>query len=246
MDIDTELAESDSTTATATATTTETTTASSLGVNRSRHMWLTRDDLARFRSCARRLCRSVSIDHILSDAYADACSTISIEQVQTVPFVTNCDYMDQRGLERWSSSLHALERSFKIVQVKSAVLLEQASQFLTGKRDAHKLAKVAQEASITSLRFAQVLAAGDAELAKRLQLEQCGVASNDEDYEHGIVNPHSIFGLCPTDDDTSSSSSSSDFADDDIDEAAAASDNGTKPWVDYALQMFNASFPAVA
>jgi len=67
-----------------------------------------------------------------------------------------------RGLERWSSKLHGFLRGKHVSEVKHAVLLEQARQFLAAQRDQDEIARVAQEASKRARAFAQLLGQADA------------------------------------------------------------------------------------
>ena len=141
-----------------------------------RGAWLSRSDLANFRASAKKLCRSLNLDNVLQEAYQWACRPDpqgDSETARMIPLLESLDYSKQRGLERWSSTQHAFLRSIKIIEVKTAVLLEQSSQFLSGKKDPEKLAKVAQDASITSQRFAQILASADATIALQLQQTTC-------------------------------------------------------------------------
>jgi hypothetical protein len=135
-------------------------------------LWLTRRDLAYVRSCAKKMCRSMNLDDVLQELYYGACSphremdpTID----RTSVLLKSKDYSEQRGLERWSTSQHSFLRSIKIVEVKTAVLLEQSCQFLTGKANPARLAEVSQLASSASIRFAQILAFADATMAMQIQ-----------------------------------------------------------------------------
>jgi hypothetical protein len=78
------------------------------------------------------------------------------------------DFFLQRGLERYSGSRHGLLRRLKVVEVTSAVLLEQSTQILSGRYDPDLLCKVSKEASRSSQRFAQIVAQADAEIAMRV------------------------------------------------------------------------------
>ena len=55
--------------------------------------------------------------------------------------------------------------TMKIIEVKSAVFLEQSEQVLSGHSDPDRLSEASQRASQSSQRFAQVLAMVDAEAA---------------------------------------------------------------------------------
>lgn len=134
--------------------------------------WLTRQELGYFRSCAKKLCRSQKLDDLLRNAYyfaseLDNKATASIAEA----LAENDGYIAQRGLERWSSSQHALVRSVKIIEVKTAVLLEQATQFLSGKQNPNHLAQASIEASKSSQQFAQFLASTDATVARQVRAE---------------------------------------------------------------------------
>jgi hypothetical protein len=131
--------------------------------------WLSRRDLAYFRSCAKKMCMSINLDNALYQAYDDREETAEADLEKTLALLSNDDYDKQRGLERWSSREHAFFRSTKIIEVKTAVILEQSMQMLKGESDADRLAMIAQAASLTSQRFAQVLALTDAALAMQVQ-----------------------------------------------------------------------------
>jgi hypothetical protein len=137
-----------------------------------RSSWLTRRDLAHFRASAKKLCRSINLDNVLAKAYDVSCIAVpdnDTDLERIIALLENSDYSKQRGLERWCSSQHAFLRSLKIVEVKTAVLLEQSIQFLTRRSDANRLAEVAQQASIASQKFAQILASADAREALQVQ-----------------------------------------------------------------------------
>jgi hypothetical protein len=138
-----------------------------------RSSWLTRRDLAHFRASAKKLCRSINLDSVLAKAYGVSCIAVPDNTITDLEKITalldSSDYSSQRGLERWCSSQHAFLRSLKIVEVKTAVLLEQSIQFLTGRSDPNRLAEAAQQASIASQKFAQILASADAREASQVQ-----------------------------------------------------------------------------
>jgi hypothetical protein len=132
---------------------------------KTRSSWLTRRDLAHFRASAKKLCRSINMDSVLAKAYDVSCIAVpdnDTDLERMIALLEDSDYSRQRGLERWCSSQHAFLRSLKIVEVKTIVLLEQSLQFLTGRSDPNRLAEVAQQASIASQKFAQILASADA------------------------------------------------------------------------------------
>jgi hypothetical protein len=126
--------------------------------------WLTRKELAYFRSCAKKLSKSVDLDPVLKEVFNENNSNDDTV-LQTNRLLKCTDFLEHRGLERWSGMHHSFLRSLKIVEVKSAVLLEQSTQILSGRSDPDKLSVVSREASQVSQRFAEVLARADAELA---------------------------------------------------------------------------------
>lgn len=134
--------------------------------------WLTRQELKYFRSCATKLCRAQRLDDLLQHAYYEATTMeYDAKGITANALAKNDSYVAQRGLERLSSTHHALVRSVKIVEVRTAVFLEQTSQFLTGRRNPSLLAKVSQEASKSSQQFAQFLASADAAVAMEVRKE---------------------------------------------------------------------------
>lgn len=132
--------------------------------------WLSRHDLAYFRASAKRLCLSINLDGVIQEAYDSALYENDPKHYSTSSLIESNDYSRQRGLEKWSSSQHSILRSIKIIEVKTAVLLEQSIQFLSGRSDPVRLAELSQKASSTSQRFAQVLASADAAMAMQAQL----------------------------------------------------------------------------
>lgn len=137
--------------------------------------WLTKRELAYFRSCAKKMAREINLDNALYEAYDSEEDMWNTDYTRTLALLENDDYSKQRGLERWTSSQHAFARSTKIIEVKTAVLLEQSSQMLSGRSDAERLAEVARIASEKSQRFAHVLALADATMAIQVQ-EGCRAA----------------------------------------------------------------------
>lgn len=71
-------------------------------------------------------------------------------------------FESSRGLERWSSKVHGFLRGKHVGQVKHAVLLEQARQFLLNEHNADVIADVAADASRRSRAFARLLGVADA------------------------------------------------------------------------------------
>ena len=134
--------------------------------------WLTREELRYFRSCATKMSREAKLDNVLHQAYFDATRRdLETQEAAAQALAENDDYVAQRGLERLSSSHHGLVRSVKIVEVRTAVFLEQTRQFLMGKRDPALLAKVSQQASKSSQQFARFLACADTAVAMPVRLE---------------------------------------------------------------------------
>ena len=143
------------------------------GEIKSNRTWLTRQELGYFRSCAKKLCRVLRLDDVLRDAYSRANKVEPCTPSHLIAdhLAENDGYVAQRGLERWSSSQHALVRSVKVVEVKTAVFLEQTNQMLSGKRNPLRLAKVSEEASRSSRKFAEVLASADERVALQVRQE---------------------------------------------------------------------------
>jgi hypothetical protein len=134
--------------------------------------WLTREELRYFRSCATKMSREAKLDNVLHQAYFDATKRdFETQQMAAQALAENDVYVAQRGLERLSSSHHGLVRSVKIVEVRTAVFLEQTRQFLLGKKDPALLAMVSREASKSSQQFAQFLACADTAVAMPVRLE---------------------------------------------------------------------------
>jgi hypothetical protein len=142
-----------------------------------RRTWLTKRDLTFFRASAKKLCLSINLDSVLEKAYHGDSMTADWDRSKAL--IESNDYVMQRGLERWSSSHHAFLRSSKVVEHKTAVILEQSIQFLSGKTDANKLAQVAREASVQSQRFAQILALADFREAMQVQRDAMHVQAAD-------------------------------------------------------------------
>ncbi|KAG7353897.1 hypothetical protein IV203_003252 [Nitzschia inconspicua] len=81
------------------------------------------------------------------------------------------DFLELRGLERWSGRHHSFLRSTKILECKSGVFLEQAAQFISGRPDPERLRKASEEASRLSRHFAELLGKLDAEYIRRQKEE---------------------------------------------------------------------------
>lgn len=71
-----------------------------------------------------------------------------------------------RGLESYSSKMHALRRHRHVQEAKHAVFLEQARQNLSNQRDAERLAEQAKQASSRARTFATMVGHADALVAK--------------------------------------------------------------------------------
>lgn len=132
--------------------------------NQEWNSWLSRRELSYFRSSAKELSKSVNLDFVLQDIFDESFTEADL-CIRTNKLLQSDDFLVQRGLERWSSNHHSFIRNVKILQVKSVVFLEQATQVLSGRPDPERLSKVTVEASKSSQRFAQVLATVDEEMA---------------------------------------------------------------------------------
>jgi hypothetical protein len=146
------------------------------------NLWLTRMDLAVSRARARRLSKSMDLDPILmpyvlgingdlvNNNDNNDCDSRSANKLLRSRY-----FFAQRGLERYSGSKHGLVRKMIIQQVKSAVLLEQSTQILEGRVDEDKISEISRQASLSSQKFARILAQADAEIAVKV-------------YESGLEN----------------------------------------------------------
>jgi len=139
--------------------------------------WLSRQELDTFKKKAKRLCRSIDLGFsCLHKAYAITCEgdpewTFRNNEKTVEELVRDADFSEQRGLERWSSSLHSTFRSSKIVEVRTAVFLEQSKQVLSTQHNPKKIAIASENASSSSLRFAQLLGSVDQAVAQLHQRE---------------------------------------------------------------------------
>jgi len=123
-------------------------------------------------SCAKRLCRKQQLDDVLHNVSLHASVEDSIIDSSCVAdLADNDDFVEQRGLEKWSSSRHSTLRSVKIVEVRTALFLEQASPMMSGRNDPDLIAKVTSDASRSSRSLAQYLASADAAVAMRVRQE---------------------------------------------------------------------------
>ena len=151
----------------------KTTTSSCQDSQPQRHRtWLNRQELSYIRYCAKKLCRQQQLDDILQNVNLQA--TVS-DSSKTFSYMAdladNDDFVEQRGLERWSSSRHSILRSVKIVEVRTALFLEQARQLMSGRNDPDLIAKVTSEASKSSRSLAQYMASADAMVAMQVRKE---------------------------------------------------------------------------
>ena len=161
--------------------------------------WYTKEDLVDVRKSARRLSRQVNtVDSVLMDTFGKACELTFItaavmEEEPHHPTRQNNNnnnhhhhqqgkamvvqrlqvsaaFWKQRGLERLSQG-HAISRSIQVCSVKSAVLLEQTSQYLEGVQDPERLAHASRMASRPSQQFAEMLAMADHAMANKIHSE---------------------------------------------------------------------------
>lgn len=144
--------------------------------------WYSKDDLVRSRFVARKLSRAVNPDAVLMETYHKACDSHpepSPQSQQTASAVKllkhSNDFWKQRGLERLSKN-HAVTRSIQVCSVKSAVFLEQSSQYLDGIQDPERLAQASRMASRPSQHFAIFLATADQAMADRIHAEAAKTA----------------------------------------------------------------------
>ena len=144
--------------------------------------WYSKDDLARSRLVARKLSRAVNSDPVLMETYNMACDSQAepspqcqhaASAVKLLKFSN--DFWKQRGLERLSKN-HAVSRSIQVCSVKTAVLVEQSTQYLEGVQDPERLARVSRIASRPSQNFAIFLATADEALADRIHAETAKTA----------------------------------------------------------------------
>lgn len=134
--------------------------------------WLNRRELSFFRSCARKLCREQNLDDILHRLFIQADSNSSTHDCSVVcDLATDHNFVAQRGLEKWSSPRYSTVRSCKVIQVRTAVFLEQARQCRSGKRNPELLARITLEASRPSQSLAHHLASIDAMVAMDVRNE---------------------------------------------------------------------------
>lgn len=157
--------------------------------------WYSKEDLVRSRYVARKLSRAVDTDQVLIETFDKACELTVVQsfdlsvQSQTqqqqhddnktsaVKLLKHSSaFWKQRGLERLSKN-HAVSRSIQVCSVKSAVLLEQTSQYLDGVNDAERLAHASRMISRPSQNFAQMLAMADEAMAERIHAEAAKVAA---------------------------------------------------------------------
>jgi hypothetical protein len=150
--------------------------------------WYSKEDLVASRLVARKLSKQVNSDPVLMQTYFKACEPQSEDSAPSClqsPSQRNdtttaaavrilkhsSAFWKQRGLERLSKG-HSLSRNIQVCSVKSAVLLEQSSQFLEGIQDPERLAQASLMASRPSLKFAHFLAMADQAMAERIHQEK--------------------------------------------------------------------------
>jgi hypothetical protein len=81
--------------------------------------------------------------------------------------VGNADFLEQRGLERWSSARHYRARGLLALSAKTKVFLEQSAQAQLQLRNADKLAALCKMSSQTAVSLALIMAEADALVASR-------------------------------------------------------------------------------
>ena len=150
--------------------------------------WYTKEELVRSRKVARKVSLAVNTDPVLMETY-DKAFELTVIQLAEVEATARPEpsqsqhkasavkllkhssaFWKQRGLERLSKN-HAVSRSIQVCSVKSAVLLEQTSQYLDGVQDPERLAHASRMASRPSQHFAQMLAMADQAMADRIHAE---------------------------------------------------------------------------
>ncbi|KAL7565121.1 hypothetical protein ACA910_005127 [Epithemia clementina (nom. ined.)] len=131
-------------------------------------LWYSRGDLRNFKLSAKNFCAVIDVENELFQAYSTddlpMASSANERMIATkASFLSGSEaFQRQRGLERWSSSLHMLSRCIAIISVRTEVLLEQSSQSITGKTDPERIAAIYQSASSQSVHYALVLGLADA------------------------------------------------------------------------------------
>mmetsp|Transcript_27147 Transcript_27147/g.63057 ORF Transcript_27147/g.63057 Transcript_27147/m.63057 type:complete len:305 (+) Transcript_27147:168-1082(+) len=138
-------------------------------------LWWQKDEYEQVKASAKAKCRELrkrnknTVKTCIANAYEQACAVANSNLELDDPIRPDSSLVgwcvnaeSPRGLERWSSKLHGFLRGKHVSEVKHAVLLEQARQFLAAQRDQDEIARVAQEASKRARAFAQLLGQADA------------------------------------------------------------------------------------
>lgn len=140
--------------------------------------WFSRKEIACMRFRVKESISKINLDPVLQNVFVEPSAGVGAK----APNMANDDsnnrgdnlleckeFLEQRGLERWSGSHHSFLRTMKIFECRSEVLLEQSAQVLSGKPDPERLCTASQEASRASQRFAELLGDLDAKFIERLR-----------------------------------------------------------------------------
>ena len=136
-------------------------------------LWYSRRSLRDMKRSAKQFCASIDLESELFQAYVqDSSSTSEMENsvgiLRKASILCKSEAFErQRGLERWSWFHHMYSRCVSIVNVRTEVMLEQASQLIKGESEPERLAQVYREASSQSVQYARVLGLADTALCDR-------------------------------------------------------------------------------
>lgn len=137
-------------------------------------LWYTDEELSEMKREVKRLCRRRELEEPLAAAYQWGTTTAkrpvdAQAEAQAVTKLLQSDFFHhQRGLERWSSSMHTMSRAMTAMQVKTEVLCAEPPDFFEIGDTDELLAEACAEASAPAVRFARLLGQIDAIEAKRM------------------------------------------------------------------------------
>jgi hypothetical protein len=167
--------------------------------------WWSKAELGDFKSTSKKQCESYRHERRYSDCLTDAYETAcALAEKEPEHVVAGADgdvrqrapspheglqrwHQDAgpRGLETYSSRMHALRRKRHVRDHRQAVFLEQARQDLVSARDSERIARQAAQASKKAVAFASLVGRADAWAAHGPEADELRHdGEGDESSEH--------------------------------------------------------------
>jgi hypothetical protein len=135
-------------------------------------MWYTTRELKQMKYDAKCFTKAIDICDELSKAYTICRESHDVGTNISYPTTSYSLKIlaSQRGLERWTSPMHCMERAIQVTASKTDVFIEQSNQMTRKDPDCAKLAQLYQNSTLVSVRFAQMLGSIDCEIANESEI----------------------------------------------------------------------------